>query len=103
MAAVVGFLDHQLRDLGHRRYFPGFGGSTVAKVGRNRDFNGAVRTRYNEQLQQLGRQLGRPITPGPGAGLPASSSERSARMIASAALDERRAANSGSAFRTPRW
>src|SRR2546429_1649946 len=46
------------------------------------------RTRYNEQLQQLGRQLGRPITQEQARAF-GLEQRTLGQMIASAALDER--------------
>ena len=42
--------------------FRGFGVSTVAKIGHTEISVEQFRLRYNEQLQQLSRQVGRPIT-----------------------------------------
>src|SRR5437660_104222 len=42
--------------------FRGFGRSTVAKVGNTEITVEQFRQAYNDRLQQLGRQLGRPIT-----------------------------------------
>src|SRR5260370_18097428 len=63
MAAVVGFLTISFAIWGIGDIFRGFGGSTVAKVGRTEISMEQFRVRYNEQLQQLRRHLGRPITP----------------------------------------
>ena len=63
MAAVVGFLTISFGIWGIGDIFRGFGVSTVAKVGRTDISIDQFRVRYNEQLQQLGRQMGRPITP----------------------------------------
>src|SRR5262244_3555243 len=63
MAAVVGFLIISFGIWGIGDIFRGFGISTVAKVGRTEISIEQFRMRYNEQLQQLGRQVGRPITP----------------------------------------
>src|SRR5215471_6683838 len=62
MAAVVGFLIISFGIWGIGDIFRGFGVSTVAKVGRTEISIDQFRVRYNEQLQQLGRQMGRPIT-----------------------------------------
>ena len=63
MAAVVGFLIISFGIWGIGDIFRGFGVYTVAKVGRSEISIDQFRYRYNEQLQQLGRQVGRPITP----------------------------------------
>src|SRR5260370_8968153 len=64
MAAVVGFLTISFAIWGIGDIFRGFGGSTVAKVGRTEISMEQFRVRYNDQFQQLGRQLVRPTTPG---------------------------------------
>jgi peptidyl-prolyl cis-trans isomerase D len=63
MAAVVGFLILAFGVWGIGDIFRGFGVFTVAKVGRTEMSIDQFRNRYNEQLQQLGRRAGRPITP----------------------------------------
>jgi peptidyl-prolyl cis-trans isomerase D len=63
MAAVVGFLIISFGIWGIGDIFRGFGVSTVAKVGRSELSVEQFRTRYNEQLQQFSRQIGRPVTP----------------------------------------
>jgi peptidyl-prolyl cis-trans isomerase D len=63
MAAVVGFLIISFGIWGIGDIFRGFGVSTVAKVGRTEISIDQFRNRYNEQLQQLSRRAGRPITP----------------------------------------
>ncbi len=88
MAAVVGFLTISFAIWGIGDIFRGFGGSTVAKVGRTEISMEQFRVRYNEQLQQLGRQLGRPITPDQAQAF-GLEQRTLGQMIASAALDER--------------
>ncbi len=61
MAAVVGFLVISFAIWGIGDIFRGFGRSTVAKIGRTEITVEQFRTLYNERLQQLSRQLGRPI------------------------------------------
>src|SRR5579871_3865379 len=63
MAAVVGFLIISFGIWGIGDIFRGFGVSTVAKVGRSEISIDQFRIRYNEEMQQLGRQMGRPLTP----------------------------------------
>jgi peptidyl-prolyl cis-trans isomerase D len=63
MAAVVGFLIISFGIWGIGDIFRGFSGSAVAKVGRSELSAKEFSARYNERLQQIGRQLGRPITP----------------------------------------
>jgi peptidyl-prolyl cis-trans isomerase D len=88
MALVVGFLIISFGVWGIGDIFRGFGVFTVAKVGRTEISAEQFRIRYNEQLQQFGRQIGRPITPDQAR---AFGLERQllGQMIASAALDER--------------
>src|SRR5712671_4150479 len=88
MAAVVGFLTISFAIWGIGDIFRGFGGSTVAKVGRTEISMEQFRVRYNEQLQQLGRQLGRPITPEQARAF-GLEQRTLGQMMASAALDER--------------
>jgi peptidyl-prolyl cis-trans isomerase D len=88
MAAVVGFLIISFGIWGIGDIFRGFGVSTVAKVGRTEISMEQFRVRYNEQLQQLGRQLGRPITPDQAQAF-GLEQRTLGQMIASAALDER--------------
>src|SRR5215470_9105813 len=63
MASVVGFLIISFGIWGIGDIFRGFGVYTVAKVGRSELSVDQFRFRYNEQIQRLGRQMGRPITP----------------------------------------
>ncbi len=64
MAAVVGFLVISFGIWGIGDVLRGnFGPSAVAKVGRAELTADQFKNRYNDQLQQLGRQFGRRITP----------------------------------------
>jgi peptidyl-prolyl cis-trans isomerase D len=74
MAAVVGFLIISFGIWGIGDIFRGFGVSTVAKVGRTEISIDQFRNRYNEQLQQLSRRAGRPITPDQARAFSASAS-----------------------------
>jgi len=62
MATVVGFLVISFAIWGIGDIFRGFGRSTVAKVGGIEITVDQFRMLYNERLQQISRQLGRPIT-----------------------------------------
>src|ERR1700719_2602880 len=62
MAAVVGFLVISFAIWGIGDIFRGFGRSTVAKIGRTEITIEQFRQIYNDRLQQLGRQHGKPIT-----------------------------------------
>src|SRR5260221_8442884 len=88
MAAVVGFLIISFGIWGIGDIFRGFGASTVAKVGRTEISAEQFRLRYNEQLQQLGRQAGRPITPEQARAF-GLEQQLLGQMIATVALDER--------------
>ena len=87
MAAVVGFLIISFGIWGIGDIFRGFGFSTVAKVGRTEISIDQFRFRYNEQLQQLGRQVGRPITPEQARAF-GLEQQLLNQMIAAVALDE---------------
>ena len=63
MAAVVGFLVISFAIWGIGDIFRGFGRSTVAKVGSTEIGVDQFRQIYNDHLQQLSRELGRPVTP----------------------------------------
>lgn len=88
MAAVVGFLVISFAIWGIGDIFRGFGVSTVAKIGRTEITIDQFRQFYNDRLQQLGRQVGRPITADQAraAGL---DQQLLGQLIAESALDER--------------
>jgi peptidyl-prolyl cis-trans isomerase D len=88
MAGVVGFLTLSFAIWGIGDIFRGFGVSTVAKVGRTDISIDQFRVRYNEQLQQLGRQMGRPITPDQAQAF-GLEQQLLGQIIAGMALDER--------------
>jgi peptidyl-prolyl cis-trans isomerase D len=88
MASVVGFLIISFGIWGIGDIFRGFGVFTVAKVGRTEISIDQFRFRYNEQLQQLGRQAGRPITPEQARAF-GLEQQVLGQMIAGMALDER--------------
>ena len=88
MAAVVGFLIISFGVWGIGDIFRGFGVFTVAKIGHTEISAEQFRIRYNEQLQQFGRQIGRPITPDQARAF-GLEQQLLGQMIASAALDER--------------
>ncbi len=62
MAAVVGFLVISFAIWGIGDIFRGFGRSTVAKIGGTEISIDHFRQLYNDRLQQISRQLGRPLT-----------------------------------------
>jgi peptidyl-prolyl cis-trans isomerase D len=88
MAIVVGFLILAFGVWGIGDIFRGFGVFTVAKVGGTEISIDQFRIRYNEQLQQLSRQVGRPITPDQARAF-GLEQQMLGQMIAFAALDER--------------
>ena len=88
MAAVVGFLVISFAIWGIGDIFRGFSVSTVAKVGRSEISVDAFRTRYQEQLQQFSKQVGRPISAEQARAF-GIEQQLLGQMIAFAALDER--------------
>jgi peptidyl-prolyl cis-trans isomerase D len=68
--------------------FRGFGRSTVAKVGSTEITVEQFRQIYNDRLQQLGRQLGRPITPDQARALRLEE-QLVNQLVAEGALDQR--------------
>lgn len=89
MAAVVGFLIISFGIWGIGDIFRnGFGTSAVAKVGRSELSIQQFQSRYNDQLQQFSRQIGRPITPGVARAM-GLEQQVLGRTIADMALDER--------------
>src|SRR3954447_23855990 len=63
MAVVLGLIAVSFAIWGIGDIFRGFGRSTVAKVGSTEITVDQFRQMYNDHLQQLGRQVGKPITP----------------------------------------
>ena len=63
MGAVVAFLIGSFAIWGIGDIFRGFGLATAAKIGRTELTTDQFRQIYNDRLQRLGRQFGRPITP----------------------------------------
>src|SRR5215475_11440030 len=63
MATVMGFLVISFAIWGIGDIFRGFGRNAVATIGGTEISIEHFRQFYNERLQQLGRQIGRPITP----------------------------------------
>src|SRR5215470_17910887 len=88
MAAVVGFLIISFGIWGIGDIFRGFGVYTVAKIGRTEISVEEFRFRYNERVQQLSRQAGRPITPDQARAF-GLEQQLLNQIIAGAALDER--------------
>jgi peptidyl-prolyl cis-trans isomerase D len=88
MSIVVGGLIIAFGVWGIGDIFRGFGVFTVAKVGKTEISIDQFRVRYNEQLQQFGRQIGRPITAEQARAF-GLEQQLLGQMIAFAALDER--------------
>src|SRR5690349_4157562 len=63
MATVMGFLVISFAIWGIGDIFRGFGRNAVATIGGTEISIEQFRQFYNDRLQQLGRQVGRPITP----------------------------------------
>src|SRR6201992_1121931 len=63
MTAVMGVLILSFGVWGIADIFRGFGKSTVAKIGHTEISLNEFRQLYNDRLQQMGRQFGRPLTP----------------------------------------
>ncbi len=62
MATVMGVLIVSFGVWGIADIFRGFGQSTLAKIGRTEISTEQFRQLYTEKLQQIGRQVGRPLT-----------------------------------------
>jgi len=88
MGAVMGLLALSFAIWGINDIFRGFGRSTLAKVGGTEISIDAFRRTYNERLQALGRQFGRPLTPEQASGLGLERQVLS-EMIGEAGLDQR--------------
>jgi peptidyl-prolyl cis-trans isomerase D len=87
MAVVMGVLIVSFGIWGIADIFRGFGQSTVATIGRTEISVNDFRQIYTDRLQQIGRQLGRPLTPDQAR---AFGLDRSVlqQTLAEAALDE---------------
>jgi peptidyl-prolyl cis-trans isomerase D len=88
MAAVVLFLVASFAIWGIGDIFRGFGLSTVAKIGSTEITIDQFRVIYNERLQQLSRQVGRPLTPDQASAL-GLDRQIIGQLMAETALDER--------------
>jgi peptidyl-prolyl cis-trans isomerase D len=88
MGAVMGLLALSFAIWGINDIFRGFGRSTVAKIGSTEIPIEEFRRVYNERVQQLSRQVGRPVTPeqASAAGL---DRQVLSEMVAEAGLDQR--------------
>jgi peptidyl-prolyl cis-trans isomerase D len=88
MGAVVAFLIGSFAIWGIGDIFRGFGLSTAAKVGKVEITTEQFRQIYNDKLQEIGRQIGKPITPEQARAL-GFDRQILAQMTADIALDER--------------
>jgi peptidyl-prolyl cis-trans isomerase D len=87
MSVVMGLLIIAFGFWGIADIFKGFGQSTLAKIGHTEISTEQFRQLYNDRLQQIGRQFGRPLTPDQAR---AFGLDRQVlqQMVAEAALDE---------------
>ena len=88
MAAVVGFLVLAFGIWGIGDIFRGIGRSTFVKVGSTEILIEQFRQEYNDRLQQISRQLHRPITPAQARDL-GIEAQIIQQIITEAALDEK--------------
>jgi peptidyl-prolyl cis-trans isomerase D len=88
MGAVVAFLIGSFAIWGINDIFRGFGLATAAKVGRTEISTEQFRQIYNEKLQEIGRQIGKPITSEQARAL-GFDRQIMAQLTAEIALDER--------------
>jgi peptidyl-prolyl cis-trans isomerase D len=88
MGVVLGLIAISFAVWGIGDIFRGFGRSTVAKVGSTEITIDQFRQAYNDRLQQLSRQIGRPITPDQ-ARLFNLDQQLAGQLVAEAAIDQR--------------
>src|SRR2546423_2531751 len=88
MAVVLGLIAISFAIWGIGDIFRGFGRSTVAKVGSTEISVDQFRQIYNDRLQQLSRELGRPVTPNQARALRLEE-QLAGQLVAEAALDQR--------------
>jgi len=87
MTVVMGVLIISFGVWGIADVFKGFGRSTLAKIGGTEISTEQFRQTYNDRLQQIGRQFGRPLSPDQARGL-GIDRQVLQQVIAEAALDE---------------
>jgi peptidyl-prolyl cis-trans isomerase D len=87
MASVVGFLILAFGIWGIGDIFRGYGRSTFAKIGSTEISIEQFRQAYNDRLQQIGRELHRPITPAQAHDL-GIEQQIVGQLVAEAAVDE---------------
>ncbi|MGB9369208.1 MAG: SurA N-terminal domain-containing protein [Xanthobacteraceae bacterium] len=88
MGIVLGLIAVSFAIWGIGDIFRGFGQSTVAKIGSTEITVTQFRQIYNDRIQQLSRELGRPITPDQ-AKLLRLDQQLVGQLVAEAALDQR--------------
>ena len=88
MGGVMGLLALSFAIWGINDIFRGFGRSTLAKIGGTEIPIEAFRQTYNERLQQIGRQTGRPLAPEQARAM-GYDRQVLGQMIAEAGLDQR--------------
>jgi peptidyl-prolyl cis-trans isomerase D len=88
MGVVMGLLIVSFAIWGIGDIFRGFGRSSLAKVGGTEIGTEQFRQIYNDRLQQLGRQIGRPISPDQARAL-GFDRQLLGQLVAETALDER--------------
>lgn len=88
MGVILGLIAISFTVWGVGDMFKGFGRSTVATIGKTEITTEQFRTLFNQQLQQLGRQVGRPIGLEQARAL-GLDRQFLGQLIAEAALDER--------------
>src|SRR6185295_891249 len=91
MGVILGLIAISFGIWGIGDIFRGFGTSTVAKVGGNEIKVEQFRQVYQDKIQQLGRNIGRPILPDQARALGLDRQILS-QMIADSAIDEQVAA-----------
>ncbi len=87
MAVIMGFLVISFAIWGIGDMFRGFGRNSVAKIGGTEISIEQFRQYYTDRLQQLGRQMGRPVTPDQARGL-GLDRQILGQMVAENTLDE---------------
>src|SRR3954467_3457332 len=88
MGVILGMIAVSFAIWGIGDIFRGFGRSTVAKIGSTEITVEQFRQIYNDRLQQLSRELGRPITPDRARALRLEQ-QLAGQLVAEAALDQR--------------
>jgi peptidyl-prolyl cis-trans isomerase D len=88
MGVVMGLLIVSFAVWGIGDIFRGFGRSSLAKIGHTEIGIEQFRQIYNERLQQIGRQIGRPISPDQARAL-GFDQQLLGQIVAETALDER--------------